>query len=701
MRSTSASSSAAFGIIAVCLLATAQQAAAGLYQSTGRISVVDTSYPSGAHTNDYVLTADEGGIYTLIATATAAAGGDLFTGLVSGGMVRVVSFYEPKLGVPWDIFGLTVISPPPPPMPPSPPPSPPPPASRIGSRASSTKTQPWLSNWNPGVILDQEIPDPPRVVRDLPTLFILLDLCGKGGGPATTEDSLANMLYRGLTPFQDYVATCSYGKAQFDQTNTRILTVKLPCSGVSKVSKMAWDSSSCSKDNLFNWMYEVEYYIDNVLKPKDWNHRRYRHHVIITPPNMQKWAGSDCDWSGMGSIGMAQSTWSYAWVSGDNWQTKQVYLHEMGHNYNLMHAATMQPAAAGGPDTCSHCDWSSAMGFCCETRCMSAPHNYQLGWAKPAATVNGSQLSEGNTLAFELPSQIMSDANFLQVTTDWLSPTSVSTAAINDFGGPAFYNPANATFYFSYRQEFDDFDEVADGYAGGTNVYLFTITSQMDKKDSVHVALLTEASPSWTDPSGSLVVRQVGTSGDTAIVTVCRPEPAGEKSEDACTDFWDNDCDGLIDADDPDCAWYYGSLPSPPPPPPLKKASPPPSPPPPPPPKRSPPPPSPPPPPKRSPPPPPSAPPPGLPPPPKRVSPPPRLAEQTDGSPPPSPAPPPVIADTGGSKKKRPPPPGSGKVPKKPKPAKRGLQAATQDTARAPIRQAPTAIRHRRHAAAS
>ncbi len=31
--------------------------------------MVDTSYPSGAHTNDYVLTADEGGIYTLIATA--------------------------------------------------------------------------------------------------------------------------------------------------------------------------------------------------------------------------------------------------------------------------------------------------------------------------------------------------------------------------------------------------------------------------------------------------------------------------------------------------------------------------------------------------------------------------------------------------------------------------------------------------------
>eukprot|EP00198_Chlamydomonas_reinhardtii_P013431 XP_001702768.1 predicted protein [Chlamydomonas reinhardtii] len=76
MRSASASH-VALGVIAVCLLATAQQAAAGLYQSTGLISVVDTSYPSGAHTSDYVLTADVGGIYTLIATAVRGGGGSL------------------------------------------------------------------------------------------------------------------------------------------------------------------------------------------------------------------------------------------------------------------------------------------------------------------------------------------------------------------------------------------------------------------------------------------------------------------------------------------------------------------------------------------------------------------------------------------------------------------------------------------------
>ncbi|GLC60822.1 hypothetical protein PLESTB_001679900 [Pleodorina starrii] len=507
----------------------------------------------------------------------------MFNSLISGGVVRVTSTQPSEIGVPWDIIALEIITPPPPPLAPLDPASatapaaPPPPGTpappytpltavsdagmALGSSTISPRGSNWVSNWNPGVILDQVIPDPPRVVRDLPTLFILLDLCGKGGGPATTNASLANMLFNGLTPMSDYIATCSYGKAQFDQYNTRILNVQLPCNGTGRVTKMKWDSDSCSRDNLFNWMYEVEWYIDNVLKPKDWNHRRYRHHVIITPPNMTSWAGPDCDWSGMGSIGMAQGTWSYVWISGDNWNTKQVYLHEMGHNYNLMHASTLE---AGPPDACSHCDWSSAMGYCCDTRCMSAPHNYQMGWAKPAATVNASQLSAGNTLAFELPSQILSDANFLKVTTDWLNDTAVSEATIAALGGRDFYNPSTASFIFSYRLDFDNFDEVAPGFAGGVNVHLFTISSQTDPKDTVHMGLISADSGScWTDPSGTLVVRQVAASSLAAIVTVCRPDGAAEATYDKCTDFWDNDCDGLVDADDPDCAPFYNPSPSP------------------------------------------------------------------------------------------------------------------------------------------
>ncbi|KAG2492538.1 hypothetical protein HYH03_009203 [Edaphochlamys debaryana] len=656
--------------IAACCLAIPLQAAAETYTATGLITLVDTSYTDGSHASDRLLTADEGGIFVLLPAASADQ--RMFEGLISGGRALVTSDEPPVLGKPWHISSLTITTSPPPPMPPSPPPrSRPPPGSKadsagddddsIGGRTYTKRAATWISNWNPGVILDQDIPDPPRVVRDLPTLFILLDLCGKGGGPATTETGLANMLFYGLTPFADYVATCSYGKATFDASNSRILTVKLPCSGVSKVTKMAWDSSSCTKDNLFNWMYEVEYYIDNVLKPLDWNHRRYRHHVIITPRNMTQWAGPACDWSGMGSIGMAQSTWSYAWVSGDSWQQKQVYLHEMGHNYNLMHAATLEN---GGPDACSHCDWSSAMGYCCDTRCLSPPHAYQLGWAKALATVNDSQLTTGTTLAFELPSQIMSDANYLQVTTTWLGADDVAPSAVAAMGGTSYYYPPNATFLFSYRLDFEDFDELPGGFSGGVNVYLFTIGAQDELKDSVHLGLISPSSPSWADPSGSLVVRQLTGDANSVILTLCRPEAASEAGWEACNDFNDNDCDGLIDADDPDCAAFFTNRPPPPPPQTLTRSPPPPRPPPPPPRPRSPPPPL------RSPPPPHSPDAPESPRTPTRRAspppPPPRLATEAESPPPPG-----DLQNTG-TKRKRPPPPpkaggssNGGKAPKK------------------------------------
>lgn len=72
------------------------------------------------------------------------------------------------------------------------------------------------------------------------------------------------------------------------------------------------------------------------------------------------------------------------------------------------------------------------------------------------------------------------------------------------------------------------------------------ILSQLELKDSIHLDLLSESSPSWTDPSGTLVVRQVTSSSSTAILTVCRPDGNTEATYDKCTDFWDNDCDGLI-----------------------------------------------------------------------------------------------------------------------------------------------------------
>ncbi len=45
---------------------------------------------------------------------------------------------------------------------------------------------------------------------------------------------------------------------------------------------------------------------------------------------MLSWGGPDCTWNGKGIVGMAQGSWSYAWISGDSWALQQVGLQERG-----------------------------------------------------------------------------------------------------------------------------------------------------------------------------------------------------------------------------------------------------------------------------------------------------------------------------------------------------------------------------------
>lgn len=98
-------------------------------------------------------------------------------------------------------------------------------------------------------------------------------------------------------------------------------------------------------------------------------------------------------------------------------QQPQTIFHELGHNLYLNHAG--KPVADTNSLDYHYGDWSGeaatalsskqhavsvvseslycveqlsvvctgAMGLCCDMRCFNAPHNYQLGWASPIATL--------------------------------------------------------------------------------------------------------------------------------------------------------------------------------------------------------------------------------------------------------------------------------------------------------------------------
>ena len=67
-------------------------------------------------------------------------------------------------------------------------------------------------------------------------------------------------------------------------------------------------------------------------------------------------------------------------------------------------------------------------------------------------------------------------------------------------------------------------------------------------------ASLTFVGASWSDDATGLTVilLSVDPSGNSANVAVCSPSERGKET--SCDNFLDDDCDGLIDAMDPDCA---------------------------------------------------------------------------------------------------------------------------------------------------
>lgn len=72
------------------------------------------------------------------------------------------------------------------------------------------------------------------------------------------------------------------------------------------------------------------------------------------------------------------------------------FMHELGHTNYLHHAAQ---------SGCEYCDYTCAMGGCCDTRCFNPVHNWQLGWGKPMAVLNSDTLPTGVWSEFDLPLQ--------------------------------------------------------------------------------------------------------------------------------------------------------------------------------------------------------------------------------------------------------------------------------------------------------
>ena len=118
---------------------------------------------------------------------------------------------------------------------------------------------------------------------------------------------------------------------------------------------------------------------------------------------------SSCGWAGLGYVGA-----SGAWINGYN--TTKVYGHELGHNFGLLHAASLR--CSGGPigGSCAASEYGDPFDMMGNQRAMhfNAPQKWDLGWI-PAGSVathtsgqtnyvlNPLELSGGSLYAVKVP----------------------------------------------------------------------------------------------------------------------------------------------------------------------------------------------------------------------------------------------------------------------------------------------------------
>ncbi|GFR42110.1 hypothetical protein Agub_g2953 [Astrephomene gubernaculifera] len=485
-----------------------------------------------------------------------------------------------------------------------------------------------------------------------------------------------------VATLQRYYSVCSYEQLQFPPDLNQVFEVDIDCVGNGTRGPYNLRNGYGNGADNENELSVLPELAKAYLKKNDmaaYNLSAHmRRFVSIWPFNA---VDTVVNWDGYADIGCPGPPYVCRTFLNHDVKRRQPSLvtvfQELGHNIGLWHSASIKCAG----DVCQEDDrgdFSDPMGkarFLDLNKtlvCLSAPQAYKTGWASPVKYGNFdiNTLEEGKMYDVTLPAMALSKNNMLRI---WIDQTGLMVNTTPKPQRAVFISyrvrqPGVGTYDSGIPDELDkiiwihQYDETANAMSATMNpISLALLTDQPGYTIEGIGSLPTFFSmDNATGPGlGGLLVVVKSKTDLAAVVTLCR---FSVKKEDNCEDSIDNDCDGLLDKDDPDCGGPIPEPNSPPPPPPkyFRPRSPPPSPPPPgtsfsppppPPGKKK----QPPPPPLQSPlfpvvfvsssPPPPSPSPPLLPPPPPPPSPPP------PSPPPPSPAPPP--------KKKKPPPPPS------------------------------------------
>ncbi|KAG2424796.1 hypothetical protein HXX76_014220 [Chlamydomonas incerta] len=389
------------------------------------------------------------------------------------------------------------------------------------------------------------------------SLSRLLDTCSAGVLAANVPDIFGNA----ITP--------PAGGGAISRAGSIVKALELPCAGYSGTGA-AWSAapdSPCGGNELWGWM---EYARDNTPELADLDGTgmppRYLRRLLVLPVPTPAWPVCRA-WQQRGSLGCDAVAGCPMWVKGDRGKLLEWAATQFGASLTLRPAAAAltaaaRPAAGGDP---SDPLGSPEGGY----RCFNAPHAYKLGFASAVRTFDAASRGyiESNPTQVLLPASTTNPVNTLLINPNWppFPPPAVP---------PARPPPL---LYAQYRSRLDGDAGLAASVR--ERVLLHTLNASLDvgsgalgtQQPSPPPVLVAALQPGqlYRYTAGGVVVKfealqppadggasdPAGVVGGVARVTVCGYRVAVESAaEGGCSNGIDDDCDGLVDEADPDCA---------------------------------------------------------------------------------------------------------------------------------------------------
>ncbi|GIL99793.1 hypothetical protein Vretimale_4769, partial [Volvox reticuliferus] len=367
------------------------------------------------------------------------------------------------------------------------------------------------------------------------SMIYIITTCGWGA--SATVDQLRALFFEANSSIAGYHTNCTYGKVTYDPSENFIFgPVEVPCSGTVSNGYLtyAYDSSkSCGAAEQFAWRITAENAARSAGYGAFFDNTTRRRIVHILPKEVT------CGWAGLGSVGCGSTTCT-VYIKGAYALSLTVNMHELGHTQGLSHA---------GQGYDEYGDYSDVMGTATSEGylCMNVGNQYRVGWNTMLASLTPSTTNYPGNTGFPgrwvLPATNRTDNNALYL----------------NYSVPGARLP---NMFVSFRTRGPRYDNVMPAnLMNKVFVHQFNGTaSERDYNRTLLVATLT-TNAVYISPfldrnndasvGGGVKVRVVSiTAGVSATVELCR---FTQRIETACDDGVDNDCNGLIDSDDPNC----------------------------------------------------------------------------------------------------------------------------------------------------